>query len=291
MSERARRSQRAGVWSVVTAIAVGLLLTDATGLAAHSHSSGAARAGVSTVLRLSGPLTPPSLGRFSDVAGSPASQCGFYGSPYGPSGAVYDYGTGQVFVADSLTNEVYVISETSNTIVKVISLGQACVNPFGLAYDPALGEVFVAETGAGAIAVISDENDSVEATFPVAGGPWNIAYDSGQDQLFVTDLIQGNISVLSLPSGTPVRTISEGRVEQPLGLAYIQAKGEVFVANSLGNYSDTLTLISDVSDSVTASVPVGCAERPGTFGEDPFGVVSDPATGHVCTRRARPGTD
>ena len=230
------------------------------------------------------PLVISARGAESSTLAQPSSsQCGFEGSPYGPSGAVYDYARDEVFVADSETNAVYVISSANQTLEKVISLGNECVNPFGLAYDASLGDVFVAETGNGTVAAISDTSDSVVATFPVFGGPWNIAYDSGLDRLFVTDLAQGNITVLSLPTGRVVQTISEGRVEQPLGLAYAAGLGEVFVANSLGNYSSTMSVISDSSDTLVSYVPVHCfgPGSSGTLGEIPYGVAYDTRTGNV----------
>lgn len=212
-----------------------------------------------------------------------SSQCGFYGAAFGPAGAVYDYARNEIFVADSETNDVYIISGANQTILKVISLGRVCVNPFGVAYDADLGEVFVAEAGNATIAAISDTSDSVVASFPVQGQPWNIAFDSGLDQLFVTDPVHGNISVLSLPTGTLVATITEGWEEQPVGLSYDANLGEVFVANSLGNYSSTMSVISDATDSLVAYVPVHCwgPGSSGTFGEMPYETAYDYRTGNV----------
>jgi DNA-binding beta-propeller fold protein YncE len=225
------------------------------------------------------------LGKESYSGLRPASsECGFYGAPYGPSGAVYDYLRDEVFVADSETNAIYVIAAGNLTLVRVISLGGVCVNPFGLAYDPSLNEVFVAEAGNAAVAAISDLTNTVVATYPIPGQqPWNIAVDTGLDELFVTDEPESNIAVLSLSSGAPVVSISENRTAQPIGLSYDAELGEVFVANSLGDYTDTVSVISDSSNSIVASVPVGCV-GPGTAGtwpENPFGTLFDPATGNV----------
>lgn len=213
-----------------------------------------------------------------------SSQCGFYGAPYGPTGAIYDSVENEIFVADSETNEVYVISAANQTLLKVISLGEICVNPFGLAYDSELGEIFVAEAGNGAVGVISDTNDSVVASFPIGNNePWNIVLDSGLNQLFVTAPVQGNITVLSLPTGKVVNTIEEGRIEQPVGLSYAANLGEIFVANGLGNYSSTMSVISDRSDAVVSYVPIDCfgANTFGTFAEIPYGTAYNPETGSV----------
>jgi len=282
LSERPRSPCRVGTWSAVAVLALAMLLAGGGGLVPIGARSGTIGATVRSPDQDSG--LPTSVA--PEASPIPAqttttSQCGFYGAPYGPADVVYDDHTGQIFVSDSETNEIYVISETTKAVVRVISFGSACVNPFGLAYDPNLGVVFAAETGGRAIAAISDESDSVVSTFPVAGNPWNMAYDSGRNELFVTELDQGDISVLSLPSGATLDTISEGWTEQPLGVAYVPAQGEVFVTNSLGNFSDTVSVISDTSDLPVASIPVGCGASPGTFGQIPFGVVSDPATGEV----------
>jgi len=56
---------------------------------------------------------------------------------------------------------------------------------------------------------------------------------------------------------------------RPDGVAYDSAKGEVFVANQGTN---TVSVISDATNAVVATVPVGSA---------PFGVAYDPAKGEV----------
>jgi YVTN family beta-propeller protein len=223
-----------------------------------------------------------SAGTAVPLLGGVTAACNFYGAPYGPAGAVYDPSTDQVFVADSYTNTVEVIAASSGTIVSSISLGPTCVAAFGEAYDPDLGEVFVAEAAAASVVGISVSNDSVVSTIPVGGGPWNVAYDSGLNELFVTELNQGNISVVSLTAHSVVATVSEARIQQPLGVAYDPSNGAVYVANSLGDYTSTLSVISDASNTITATIPVNCAGAPpATWLENPYGVVLDSRTGDL----------
>ncbi len=216
-------------------------------------------------------------------------ECGFYGAPHGPAGVVYDPTTSEVFVADSETNEIYVISDTNDMVVASIWLGAACVNPFGLAYDPDSREVLVAETGAGVIAAISDLNDSVAATIPVHENIWSLAYDSALDELFAAAPDQGNISVVSLSTQHEVATISENRTEEPVAVAYDPALGEVFVANDLG-WMDTLLVISDGTNRIVATVPISCAGRPPSTFQNPMSVAYDSRAASVYVSCLLDGT-
>ncbi len=193
---------------------------------------------------------------------------------------MYDYVQNVVFVSDSETNEIYVLSASNDTIETTIWLGTECVNPFGLAYDPELGEVFVAETGNGAIVAISDTNYSIVATIPVPGEPWNLAYDNGLDELFATDPVSGNITVVSLRTESVVATIVDGRFSQPIGITDTPY-GWLFVANSLGYYSDTVTVISDDTDAILFNVSVNCEGAGASWPEIPFGVAYDSRTDNV----------
>lgn len=226
------------------------------------------------------PGRPSSSGIPASRLSADSTQCGFYGAPDGPAGALYDYVQNVVFVSDSETNEIYVLSATNETIEKTIWLGTECVNPFGLAYDPELGEVFVAETGNGAIVAISDTNYSIVETIPVPGEPWNLAYDSGLDELFATDPVSGNITVVSLRTESVVATIVDGRFSQPIGITYTPF-GWLFVANSLGDYSDTVTVISDATNSILFNVSVNCEGAGASWPESPFGVAYDSRTGNL----------
>ena len=209
------------------------------------------------------------------------SECGFFGAPFGPAGAVYDPSTNQVFVADSETNYVYVLSATNFTVVKSISMGASCVNPFDLIYDSSAREVLVTEPGAPAVAAISDYNDSVVATYPVPALPIDEALDTTLNELYVTQVGLGNVSVLSMATGKIVGTISLGRPAQPWGITFDSAQDEMFVADSLGSYVTTLSVISDTTQSLVATVDVSGQGAVGSWPQNPFDVVYDPTTQDV----------
>ena len=68
----------------------------------------------------------------------------------GGTGVAYDSGKGEIFVTNS--DLVYVISDTSNTVVAEIPLGG---DPFGIAYDSGKGEIYVANPASNMVSVIS----------------------------------------------------------------------------------------------------------------------------------------
>ncbi|MCI4323196.1 MAG: PKD domain-containing protein [Thermoplasmata archaeon] len=176
-----------------------------------------------------------------------------------PYGIVYDPGTGELFVADSQTSSVSVISEQTDLVVATIPVGNT---PTGLAYDPGLGEIFVANEVDDTVSVISDTNDSVVATIPVGLDPLEAAYDPQNGEVFVTDLLQGAVSVISDSNNTDFATVPVGNGSQ--GIAYDPTTGQVFVVN---DYTDNVSVIAGGNDTVVASINV--ADQPSSIAYDP----------------------
>ena len=98
---------------------------------------------------------------------------------------------------DASAGFVSVISDTTNTVVATIPLGDF---PSAIAYDPAKGEMFVAEDGAipssvsasntahGQISVISDTTNAVIANVTVGPFPDGIAYDPAKGEMYRSQL-------------------------------------------------------------------------------------------------------
>ena len=102
----------------------------------------------------------------------------------------------------------------------------------------------------------------VTATIPVNfAGP--IVYDSGKGEIFVANWGSNTVSVISDNNNTVVATVPTGTnsVDQshPIGVAYDSAKGEIYVVNSYPytSGSGTVSVISDSTNTVLASIPVG----------------------------------
>ena len=182
----------------------------------------------------------------------------------GPYGVAYDSGKGEVFVANSFSNNVSVISDASNSVVATIPVG---TYPWGEACDSGKGEVFVTNYNSNNVSVISDATNKVVATIPVGTNPYGVAYDSGKGEVFVTNYNSNNVSVISDATSKVVATIPVGT--RPEGVAYDSGKGEVFVANVGTN---SVNVILDASNSVVATIPVGTA---------PEGVAYDSGMGEA----------
>jgi YVTN family beta-propeller protein len=78
----------------------------------------------------------------------------------GPFGVAYDSGKGEVYVANSVSNTVSVISDATNTVVASVAVGSGPpTGGYGLldiAYDSAKGEIFAGNWNNNTVSVISD---------------------------------------------------------------------------------------------------------------------------------------
>jgi YVTN family beta-propeller protein len=189
-----------------------------------------------------------------------------------PWGVAYDPGTNEVFVANIHSDNLSVISDTTDHVVATIPVGS---DPEGVAYDPGTNEVFVANHGSNNVSVISDTTEGVVATVPVGNYPIGVAYDAGTHEVFVATsgpnpLNYGNVSIISDATDTVVATVPVGTI--PYGVAYDSGKKEVFVTNVV---SSSVSVISDATDTVVATVPLG--PNP-TY---PGGAAYDPRTNEV----------
>ncbi len=185
-----------------------------------------------------------------------------------PAGIAYDSARGEVFVANSTGDDVLIISDASDKIIKTVSVGNY---PYSVAYDATKGEIFVGsgQSGPGVVSVISDTTDSVIATIPVGADPYSMAYDPSKGEMYVADETQNSVSVISDSNNSVVTTITVG--DLPSGIVYDSGKGEMFVADE---HQDAVSVINDATDSVVATITSS-----NLFG--PIGMAYDPATGEI----------
>ena len=206
--------------------------------------------------------------------------------PTGPNPywEAYDPAKGEIFVTD-LGNSIYVISDSTNSVVSTIPLD--VTQSQGIAYDPAKGEIFVADYRSKSVTILSDTTNSILATVPVGNMPQNMAYDSTRGEMFVTDYGPYPIgsytgpfytSVISDSTNSVVSTIPVGI--SPFGVAYDQAKDEMFVTN-LSSNANSVSVISDSTNSVVSTIPVGTGA---------WGVVYDSKKGEVFVTNSNSNT-
>ncbi|TLX81589.1 MAG: YncE family protein, partial [Thaumarchaeota archaeon] len=155
-----------------------------------------------------------------------------------------DSGKGEVFVSNDGSNNVSVISDSTNTVSATITVGS---NPTGIVYDSGKGEVFVSNEGSNNLSVINDLTNTVSTTISVGTTPLEIAYDSAKGELYVGNQHSDTVSVISDLTNTVVATVSVGL--DPVEVVYDSSKGEVYVVNE---DSHTISVISD-TDLIAAS--------------------------------------
>jgi YVTN family beta-propeller protein len=168
------------------------------------------------------------------------------------AGLAFDAGRGELFVANTLSDALTEISDTTGQVTGSMALG---TTPLAEAYAPGPGNgpgtLWVTQD-VGDVYAISDATDRIAAVVTTGSCPCGAAYDSGAGELFVTNDNSQNVSILSEATRAVVATVSVGT--GPFGVAYDPARGEVFVANS---GSDNVSVINDTNDSVVATIPVG----------------------------------
>ena len=191
----------------------------------------------------------------------------------GPIGIAYDARMGEMFVANSYSNNVSVLNDTSDSVVASVTTNET---PETLAFDNTTGDLFV-EYGWGPwpnVSVISAASNSIVATIDV-GSPCGMVYDYVLAEVFVSDC-GGDVTVISGSNDTVVETIPASPNNLPLGIAYDPARGEVFVA---WNYSGTISVIADTG-GVVDTIP-SVHEFADLFNEEELDMAYDSDQGEM----------
>jgi YVTN family beta-propeller protein len=160
---------------------------------------------------------------------------------------VYAPGTGKVFVSNTGSNNVSVISDSTSRLITTIDVGQY---PGGMGYDSGKSQLFVADWYSNNVSVISNATDQVVTTIPVGTGPDGVVYDPSNGEIFVTNSNSGTVDVISDATDRVIATISLNG--SPLPPVYDSSKGEVFVV-----VSDSVVVISAATNTIVATVQVG----------------------------------
>jgi YVTN family beta-propeller protein len=198
---------------------------------------------------------------------------GIIGSPINvgeaPLGLAYDSSKGEIFVANSGSGTVSVISDSNDTVIHTITL-PAGSYPEGVAYDSGRGEIIVTDFSNWAVYVINDTDYSVVKTLSIEL-PIGVCYDSGKGEIFVTSVGTSLVYVINDTTDKQITTVDVGF--WPHGLAYDSAMGEIFVAeeNSVQG-AGSVAVINDTTNSVVASV---------TMNNNPWKLAYDSGKGEI----------
>jgi sugar lactone lactonase YvrE len=149
----------------------------------------------------------------------------------GQASAVVLDGAGNIYIADSVNNQVIMLA--AGTFAPTTIVGSGLSGPSALAIDGA-GNLYIADSGNKRVVVIPDEqgslnaNDLASITTSGLGSPASLAVD-GSGNLYIADSTNGN--VIQIPSaGGPSNTIASGLTG--LNAVAVDSSGNIYVASS-----------------------------------------------------------
>ena len=181
-----------------------------------------------------------------------------------PCAAVYDPASGDVYVANCMSNNVSVINGT--TVLDTIAVG---ASPTGLAVDPANGYLYVSNGGDAVeegsvynISVIDGSTNQVVESIALNFSPGPPAWDPANGYLYVPGGQDEAISVLN--GSRVIANVTDAGV--PLGTIFDPANEYVYALNG-GAYAHLYTNdVSAINGTVNVqSIPTGKAPDAAAF--------------------------
>jgi YVTN family beta-propeller protein len=152
-------------------------------------------------------------------------------------------------LAGSYSNNVTVISGTTNSVVGAIPVG---LNPFGIAYDSSNGDLYVSNGGGSNVTVIDAATSATVASIPVGSGLMSAAFDSSNGYVYVASSGQNATMIINPATNKVVGSIPVGT--SPWDLIYDSRNGNLYTTNT---GSDNVSVIDGLSNRVVANVPAG----------------------------------
>ena len=159
-----------------------------------------------------------------------------------------------VYVANTGSNTVSVISSSNNNVIATIPVG---ANPSALEFSPAnnatinsTSTIYVVNSGSNTVSAIDSSNDVI-ATIPVGVGPFAIEFNEANKNIYVAN--RGGSNSISVIDGFDRRVIATIPVDDiPIQLEFNEANKNIYVAN----FFSTISVINSAND-VIATIPVG----------------------------------
>ncbi|MFB6837926.1 YncE family protein [Streptomyces sp. NPDC056361] len=172
----------------------------------------------------------------------------------GPVGVAVDVHN-QVFVTNSASGTVSVVTSTTNTVTTTIGVG---FGPVSVATDPQFG-VFVANAVGSTVSVIDRFNHPL-ATLDLGGpsgpppGTVRVAVDHIPGRAYVTQHVGHRMSTIHTSANPPLVWPFAMEVPGPLGIAIDTVKHVAYVTQP---DLDTVSVVDPVAHEVTATFSVG----------------------------------
>ena len=171
------------------------------------------------------------------------------GNNPGPSGLIYDWDKGEIFViyeqenggkpGGNPANFLSVISDTNYSTIATIPISDN-VTP-NAAFDSRTGELYLPSPGNNTVIAVSDRTNSQVATITVGNLPIQATYDSNKGVIFVGNTGDNTMSIISDSTNKVIENFTVG--SYPGMSVFDSGKGELFTITG----DSTILVISDSS--------------------------------------------
>lgn len=191
-----------------------------------------------------------------------------------PSSITVDPVTGNIYVSNLGSNNISVISPTTDTVIYSLPAG---LGPEGAAYDPVNGDLYVADVDSDNVTVIDLSTHASVASIGVGSAPRGVAWDSADGLVYVANFgrsVPSNISIIDPTTQTTVGSISTA-VGGDSAIVFDAVSGDLYV-NNLG---DLVQVIDPASQQVVQNVTLPA----GPDGNDGLAVQSGTGDVFVAT--------
>jgi YVTN family beta-propeller protein len=166
-----------------------------------------------------------------------------------------------IYVVNSGSNSVSVISALNDTKIKDIAVGE---RPVAVGIDETTNKVYVVNAFSNNVSVISAENNTkIGEDIPVGDGPVAVGVSPATNKLYVVNSGSNSVSVISALNDTKIKDIAVGERPVAVGI-HPYRTNPVYVVNE-GNNS--VSVISALNDTKIKDIAVG--ERPVAVGFNP----------------------
>jgi YVTN family beta-propeller protein len=183
--------------------------------------------------------------RVDDKYGARGSTTSTFTAPPGSGSFLY--------VANSNSDDVSVISVATNAVVATIPVGDG---PGGIGITPNGAFVYVSNSGSNSVSVIATATNTVVATIPSVGGePADLVVSPTGAFAYVANQAPGTVTVISTSSNTVVGSVSTGTYTSNVA---ISPDGNYVYASTWSTAAPGIVkVISTATNTVVASVTAG----------------------------------
>jgi YVTN family beta-propeller protein len=135
-----------------------------------------------------------------------------------------------VYIANTGSNTVSVLTTDNNTVAKTIALPRGS-RPIGVALSPSGRYLYTADGGSNRVSVLDTRAKRVVASVRVGTQPLSVAVAPDGKTVYAANSGSGNVSVIDARTNRAVRAIRTGRF--PSGVAVTRDGASVYVTNEL----------------------------------------------------------